>query len=570
MKNFSKILLSKIEDFTRRKFIRLSELYSEAIKVCETIPNLKFASLFILEGEIIDFDLKAYFPTESFDENIKLLDDCINLGIVGKSLEFGTTEYLIKDESILLSIPLKSESGYKGILLIDFISKQLDDDIVNLLSLFGNILGNFINQKFILKDLEDSNSLLEQKIALKTMDINQNKRELEAIFNSVLTGIIIFDANTKKIIRANPVALELININNDEISEFYITEFLHNYSNILINNPHFSPFESEITTINKRSIPILRNTTYLNVGNKNIGIESFLDISVLKEAEKSLINANQILELKVMERTEDLQLLVHKLKNEITEREMAESELRRLFNKEKELNNLKTKFVSMVSHEFRTPLTIIRSSAQMLDKFRDNLSKHEIVSFYNKIMKSVDNMADLIENVIFIGKSESAEMKLNSTSIDIVSFCEQIIVDLKLSSDPNREIIFNYNFEDGTINSNNVFIDEKLLRLILYNLLSNAMKYSEKEKPIEFNMQIHNEKLLFEIIDFGIGIPLEEQTKIFTLFYRAENVGNITGTGLGLSVVVESLEKLGGKIELSSIINLGTKFIVTIPIKIMR
>lgn len=528
--------------------------------VFQVIPELELCSLFILEGELLDFELKAHLPEDSFNENNILLDDCINLGIVGIALESGFVECRKLENSNLIIIPLRSETVTNGILLIKSGYFEIDENTSNLFSLFGNILGNFINQKSILNDLEYSKSMLEQKVAIKTMDLTQSKREIEAIFNSVLTGILIFDTLSRKIVNANPIALELIGVNQSEINEFYIDEFLSNE----LKNPitSFSPVESEIMTINNVCVPILRNTTYLNLGTKQIGIESFLDISNLKKAEQKLINANQILELKVQERTEDLQLLVHKLKNEITEREMAENELRRLFNKERELNNLKTKFVSMVSHEFRTPLTIIRSSAQMLEKFRDNLNKQEIANFYKKIMHSVDNMADLIENVIFIGKSESNGMKLNHSYVDIITFCEQIIVDIKMSYDPNREVLFNYKGD-----YHKIFTDEKLLRLILYNLLSNAFKYSTKEKTVEFNVSIFNDKFEFEIIDFGIGIPAEEQTKIFELFYRADNVGNISGTGLGLSVVVDSVEKLGGRIEMSSIQNFGSKFIITIPKK---
>ena len=246
---------------------------------------------------------------------------------------------------------------------------------------------------------------------------------------------------------------------------------------------------------------------------------------------------------------------------DITNRKRIDNELRNALEKQKELNMLRTQFISMISHEFRTPLTIIKSSAQMLNKFGMNLNYSERFNYQEKISKTVDYMTDLIENVIFIGKSDSMQKSVNPNKVDIIEFCNVIITDFKLTLKKDREIILKHSLDSAVIEQ-----DEKLLKLILNNLLSNAAKYSDENSKIEFGLEIEQENVIFTIRDFGIGIPEEQQKNIFDVFYRANNVGNINGTGLGLSVIKESLELLEGKIGLKSIVSEGTEFTVTIPL----
>ncbi len=565
-----KMLLKRIEAYTQKNLNRLIDIYNDGLTVFSNVPYVTSASIYLLEGEFLDFELKAFYPNSMKEEIIQLYEINIENGNIGNALQQGILTCLDYEDSIfgsksLVLIPLKSPSGYIGLVLLTSQIICTNNEIYTLCSLFGNLISSQIEQHRILSDLANSKSLLEQKVAAKTMDLAQSRRELKAIFDSVLTGIIVFDIKTNLILAANPVAIDLLEIDEAEIKNYKISEFLIPFESdsILfeVNSIETEPFETTLTNIKGKKISILRNVIFINLGTKRVGIESILDNTHRKNAEIALRDANKILELKVLERTEDLQLLVHKLKSEIIERELAEKEVRRMLEQEKELSVMKSKFVSMVSHEFRTPLTVIRSSAQMIEKFKDNLSAEEISFFNNKIIKTVDNMTDLIENVIFIGKSESRTMRITGSQIDLVDFCENIIKDIKLGFGPTREIIFSLFGNYKKIN-----IDDKLLRLILYNLLSNALKYSEKDKPVNFVTTINQENINFLIEDFGIGIPESEQNNIFGLFYRASNVGSIAGTGLGLSVVFESVEKLNGKIDFWSQENQGTKFTIIIPI----
>ncbi len=565
-----KMLLNKIEAYTQKKLNRLSDVYSDALTVFSNIPNVTTASIFILEGELLDFELKTFYPNNAKDLILELYNSNIDNGNIGKVLQNGVMNcYDYQNDKInaktIVIIPLKSSTKFIGMVLLTSNKICSINEIHTLCSLFGNLISNQIQQNRMFNDLAISKSLLEQKVAAETMDLAQSKRELKAIFDSVLTGIIVYDTQTNLIINANPVAIDLLQTFEQDISQYYISEFLpsfHQAKDLELNTTLFEPSESELMDCNGNKIPILRNAIFINLGTKRVGIESILDNTHRKNAEIALRDSNRILELKVMERTEDLQLLVEKLKTEIKERELAEKEVRRMLEQEKELSIMKSKFVSMVSHEFRTPLTVIKSSAQMIEKFRGNLSLEEISFLNNKIMKTVDNMTDLIENVIFIGKSESKTMRINGTPINLIEFCENIIKDIKIGFGPLREVSFSLFGEYKKIN-----IDEKLLRLILYNLLSNALKYSENNKPVNFYVTIEQKNIILVVEDFGIGIPESEHENIFGLFYRANNVGNISGTGLGLSVVIESIEKLNGKIDFWSKENQGTKFTIVIPIE---
>lgn len=270
---------------------------------------------------------------------------------------------------------------------------------------------------------------------------------------------------------------------------------------------------------------------------------------------------NETLELKVQERTLDLQILVKKLKDEIEQHNKVQQELKFMLDKEKELNQMKTRFVSMVSHEFRTPLTVIRSAAQMIRKYHDSLTKEEKIDYLNRILGTVDNLTDLIENVLFIGKEKENKTEIDAKEkIDLIRFTENLINEFESTLLYRREINF------STIGyRDKVETNERYLRLILMNLLSNAAKYSSRDTPIELKLYFNDDNYTYQVTDYGIGIPEDEQEKIFELFYRAENVGKISGSGIGLQVVLNSLQKLNGNLDLSSKLNKGTTFTVTIP-----
>jgi signal transduction histidine kinase len=246
---------------------------------------------------------------------------------------------------------------------------------------------------------------------------------------------------------------------------------------------------------------------------------------------------------------------------EITERKRAEIETQHALEKVKELSELKSRFIFMVSHEFRTPLTSIFTASELLEHYGHKWPPEKVLQYLKQIQESVQRMNSLLEDILLIGAGEVGKLKLKPTELDIVDFCQHLIEEARLSRQ-NRHI-FNFTHD---AQKQRVVIDAKLLRHILSNLLSNAIKYSPEEKTVDFNLRVDHAQIIFQVIDYGIGIPPEDQKHLFELFHRATNVGTIGGTGIGLSIVKKSVDALGGSISFESSINAGSNFTVSIPI----
>ncbi|NWJ98472.1 MAG: PAS domain S-box protein [Chloroflexi bacterium] len=247
---------------------------------------------------------------------------------------------------------------------------------------------------------------------------------------------------------------------------------------------------------------------------------------------------------------------------DVSERLRAEKEIRQALEKEKELSNLKSSFISMASHDFRTPLTTIYSSAELLENYGHRWDDERKQKIYQRIYTAVQTMTGLLEEVLFITKSEAGKLDFNPAPLDLTDFCGGLIEEIQLS--PSGA---GYYF-DLTIPPapREVWVDQKLLRKVLTNLLTNAVKYSPPASTIHFELAYREEEVTFVVRDEGIGIPEEGLNHLYEVFYRATNVANIQGTGLGLVIVKKSLETHKGKIEIESKVGVGTRCTVTIPI----
>jgi signal transduction histidine kinase len=566
-------IFESIENFIsfRNLNSRSSKIFRMGLEVFQNIPGSISSNLFLLNDNSFEFDQKISIPETYQRTAYDYMDIMIEDGLIGKALNSSKIVYQGKDINKnysynCLVIPLIGTSGIMGIVLVfnKLPINEINTEILEIYNVFASLFATSIENILLNKHLYYTNEIIEQELAIRTMDLAKNNKELDSIFNSVYTGILVIDSNSDKIIKVNPVASALIGDYEQNILGSTYQKYLDPLGvkiDITENNISFSKnYESILKKANGENLPILRTNSTIDLGSNQCRIESFMDISERKKAEIALKDTNEILELRVQERTLDLQVLVHKLKEQVAEREQAESEVRKMLKKEKDLNELKTRFVSLVSHEFRTPLTIIRTSAQLVDKFSEKLSKTEKRDYLDRIMKTVDYMEDLIENVVFIGKTNSEKFKLKPTKIKIKDYCEQLINDIMLSLDKKRVIEL---IPEGT--NNLLFTDGKILRQILTNLISNAIKYSDEKYPIYLTLLCDEDKSYFSVKDKGIGIPENDQKYIFDLFYRGTNVGNIPGNGLGMSVIIASLKMLKGKIEFSSKMGEGTTFKVSIP-----
>lgn len=244
---------------------------------------------------------------------------------------------------------------------------------------------------------------------------------------------------------------------------------------------------------------------------------------------------------------------------DITERKRAEAEVIKALEKERELIDLKSRFVSMTSHEFRTPLAIIKSSAQLLQRY--DCDRDEQLEQLEQIQSAVTHMAELLDDVLTLAKSEAGTLNFNPTSVELTSFCTRLLQQLRHSIARDRQL--NVTLAEAPLHLN---ADEKLLRQILTNLISNALKYSPPEKAVDFTLAVTETHVAFRVRDRGIGIPPEDQARLFESFHRAKNVGTIPGTGLGLAIVQRCIDLHGGTIAVSSQLGEGTQVTVSLPV----
>ncbi|MHB9012678.1 MAG: PAS domain S-box protein [Ignavibacteriaceae bacterium] len=227
--------------------------------------------------------------------------------------------------------------------------------------------------------------------------------------------------------------------------------------------------------------------------------------------------------------------------------------------KEKELNEMKTNFISMASHEFRTPLTTILASADLLEMYHNKWEEVKNIVYFKKIQDSVQYITSLLDEVLTISRSDRGKIDFNPSVVNLNDFCSKIIEQIKLQASSNHNIIY-----DNKLHYQNIISDTKLLNHILSNLLINAVKFSPNGGDVILSVEDDNEFIKFTVKDNGIGIPKEDVNNLFEPFYRAKNIGDIKGTGLGLSIVKRYVGIHNGEISLDSQLGKGTKFFVKI------
>ena len=246
---------------------------------------------------------------------------------------------------------------------------------------------------------------------------------------------------------------------------------------------------------------------------------------------------------------------------DITERKQLEEELKAALHKEKELNELKSRFVAMTSHEFRTPLSTILSSSELLEHYRHKWTEEKQLLHMHRIQTAVKHMTEMLNNVLVIGKAEAGKLDFIPVPFDLVKYCHYLVEELQLNV--NNQHAISFIRQDDSMPC---CMDEKLLEHILSNLLSNAIKYSPTGSTVRFSLTLKDGLAVFTIQDQGIGIPPEDLPHLFESFHRATNVGNIQGTGLGLAIVKKCVDTHNGEIAVKSEVGVGTIFSVTLPL----
>jgi PAS domain S-box-containing protein len=250
---------------------------------------------------------------------------------------------------------------------------------------------------------------------------------------------------------------------------------------------------------------------------------------------------------------------------DITDYKQAETEVRLALEQAKRLSEMRERFVSMLCHQFRTPLNIVSFSADLLKRHIHQWTEEKNRSYLDLIQVAVQQISELLDEILLYGQAESSRLQCLPREVNLDRFCRDIIAQIQLACGNQRSINF---IPQG--NCKTAYLDPKLLQHILSNLLSNAVKYSPNHGTVNFEIYCKAEEVIFKIKDSGIGIPIVDQQQIFEPFYRGSNVDNVIGSGLGLSIVKTLIELHSGEISVESVVGVGTTFIVKLPSMRMR
>jgi two-component system CheB/CheR fusion protein len=281
-----------------------------------------------------------------------------------------------------------------------------------------------------------------------------------------------------------------------------------------------------------------------------------------KDAKGAVISFYDITELKTL--LNDLDISNRKLQKSIKALEDGKEQVSQSLAKERELSNLKSRFVSMASHEFRTPLTTIQLSAVLIEKYAANYSNENISKHINKIKMMLGNLNGILGDFLSLERLEAGKVETLLSEIDIVKFSEAITEEMQMIAKQNQRIIYQHTGKGSLVH-----LDQALLKNCVINLISNAIKYSGADTFIEFNTEVTDKKLTLVVKDNGIGIPENDQQHLFEAFFRAHNTGNIPGTGLGLNIVTRYTSLMKGKISFESKVNQGTSFTIELPLSLV-
>jgi len=376
------------------------------------------------------------------------------------------------------------------------------------------------------KEIRELNAELEKRVQARTVELGESQRLYSAIARNYPKGTInVFDRD-----------LNYVFVEGKELYKLGIT------SEKLIGTCYLDRLSEEIS---KEIGGVLNGVFEGNQATHEFEYKERHYIMNAVPLEDSEGNINQIL---VVEQN-------------VTEERVAQEDVRKALIKERELNELKSRFVSMASHEFRTPLSTILSSASLIARYTkpEQLEKRE--KHINRIKSSVGNLTSVLNDFLSLDKLEQGLIEYRAEEVDIVAHLTELVDEMRGVAKQGQ--VLEYHCHGDIIL---VKTDKQLLRNIVTNLLSNAIKYSGEGDTIEVHGEIQSGMLEIKVVDHGMGIPQEDQVHLFSRFFRGHNVINIQGTGLGLNIVKKYVEFLGGDIRFESTEGMGSTFFLSIPI----
>ena len=405
-----------------------------------------------------------------------------------------------------------------------------------------------------------------------------DQAHMTSLFENSTEGIILTNG-AGEIVMANPAAEKMFGYSkfelNGQLIEILIPDKFKPHHHQLREGFHSKPSNRVMgqgRDLNGRKkdgtdMPVEVSLSHYRREGELFVIAFIIDITRRKEIENNMLRQkgelekitdkmrqlNAGLEIKVEERTLILQEALQKL-------EQSQEELSEALDKEKQLNEIKSRFVSMASHEFRTPLTTVLSSASLLAKYTGSDEQGKRDKHIQRIKKSVNNLNDILEDFLSLGKLNEGRVDTKSEKVNLKDLLADTVIEMKAISKKGQHFIID------CAGDCDAFTDKKLFRNILINLISNAIKFSEEGKTITIKGKTDGDKVIISVADQGIGISEEDQGHLFSSFFRGANATNIQGTGLGLHIVKRYIDLLGGEVELQSELNKGTTVNFTIPV----
>ncbi|MEZ4973984.1 MAG: PAS domain-containing sensor histidine kinase [Cyclobacteriaceae bacterium] len=406
-----------------------------------------------------------------------------------------------------------------------------------------------------------------------TKEKESNYHQFEAVFDFATIGMVIVNSDGV-ITNFNKFAEQQFGYGKDEVIGGTVEMLLPGpitkrhvgHREGFVKSPTNRPMGSGRDLFAKRKdgtvFPVEISLSHYTRNNESYVIAFIIDITVrknneiaLKESTDRIQQINVELEQKVDGRTK-------MLRETLAELEGSKEELNEALKKERELGDLKSRFVTLASHEFRTPLSTILSSASLIDKYLKEEEHPKRKKHVDRIKEAVGNMRDILEDFLSLGKLEEGQIDVNMeelTNEQLRDDLSRVVASMEQLTKPGQKI----SVECSVTSS--VKLDRKLTGNIISNLLSNAIKFSPDHSEIFIRCKSEKKLLSIEVQDSGIGISEEDQKHLFERFFRAKNAANIQGTGLGLNIVVKYLELMGGRILCNSDIDEGTTFTVQIP-----
>lgn len=376
------------------------------------------------------------------------------------------------------------------------------------------------------REIKELNSDLEEKVRLRTKEVRESQELYSAIARNFPNGTInVFDRD-----------LNYVFVEGKELFQLGIT------SENLIGTNYLEKISEEIRPKIKKAL-----MTVFQGEAQDFEID-FKGQNYRINAVPLSFGSTQIDRILVVEKNITAQKQIAIQQNEALE-------------KERSLNEMKSRFVSMASHEFRTPLSTVLSSASLIEKYIEKERYDKTAKHTDRIKKSVHGLTEILNDFLSVDKLETQITPVRFLDFDYEQLSKDMVEEMETITKNGQEIHRELKCEKFTINS-----DPNIIKNILYNLISNAIKYSGENKPILYRSEISDKQLLIFVRDQGIGIPKQDQEQLFTRFFRAKNVTNIKGTGLGLNIVKKYLEMLNGTLTFESEENQETTFYITIPI----